>query len=144
MSRSCTATARRRPADVDSDRHWRKLTWLWHKKTVTNNSRRVGNDDLAPRKIMLATDLTPAGDRAFDRAVALAQQWDAELVILHVVESGAVRLWGIDQRMRNVATEMDRLVRSAKQACKIDTIGSVAERFLMTLPCDVLAVPTRK
>jgi nucleotide-binding universal stress UspA family protein len=25
-----------------------------------------------------------------------------------------------------------------------DTIGSVAERFLMTLPCDVLAIPTRK
>lgn len=45
----------------------------------------------APRKIMLATDLTPAGDRAFDRAVELAGQWDAELVVLHVVESSAAR-----------------------------------------------------
>ena len=99
---------------------------------------------LAPRKIMLATDLTPAGDRAFDRAVELAQEWDAELVILHVVESGAVRPWGIDQRMRNVATEMDRLVRSAKQACNIvrhTVIGDPADRALAharDIGCDFL------
>jgi hypothetical protein len=41
----------------------------------------------APHRIMLATDITPAGDRAFDRAVELAKEWDAELVVLHVVES---------------------------------------------------------
>ena len=31
-----------------------------------------------------------------------------------------------------------------RSAIEDDTIGSVAERFLTTLPCDVLAVPTRK
>jgi nucleotide-binding universal stress UspA family protein len=31
-----------------------------------------------------------------------------------------------------------------RSAVEHDTIGSVAEQFLMTLPCDVLAVPTRK
>lgn len=31
-----------------------------------------------------------------------------------------------------------------RSAVEHDTIGSVAEGFLMTLPCDVLAVPTRK
>jgi len=99
---------------------------------------------LTPRKIMLATDLTPAGDRAFDRAVELAQEWDAELIILHVVESGAVRPWGIDQRMRNVATEMDRLVRSANQACNIVShtiIGDPADRVLayaLDIGCDFL------
>ncbi|HMM88034.1 universal stress protein [Bradyrhizobium sp.] len=87
----------------------------------------------APHRIMLATDLTPAGDRAFDRAVELAKEWDAELVVLHVVESSAVRPWGIDQRMRNAETEMDRLVRSANQACKImrhTLIGDPADRML--------------
>ena len=68
----------------------------------------------APRKIMLATDLTPAGDRAFDRAVELAQEWDADLIVLHVVESNAARPWGIDRRMHNVEPEMDRLLRAAK------------------------------
>jgi nucleotide-binding universal stress UspA family protein len=88
---------------------------------------------LTPRKIMLATDLTPAGDRAFDRAVELAQEWDAELIVLHVVESNAARPWGIDRRMHNAETEMDRLVRSAGQACRIvrhTVIGDPADRTL--------------
>jgi len=97
-----------------------------------------------PHRIMLATDLTPAGDRAFDRAVELAKEWDAELVVLHVVESSAVRPWGIDQRMRNAETEMDRLVRSARQACKImrhTLIGDPADHTLAharDVGCDFL------
>lgn len=98
----------------------------------------------APRKIVLATDLTPAGDRAFDRAVELALEWDAELVVLHVVESSAARPWDIDWRMRNAETEMDRLVRSARQACKIvrhTVIGDPADRTLTharEIGCDCL------
>jgi len=98
----------------------------------------------APRKIMLATDLTPAGDRAFDRAVELAQEWDADLIVLHVVESNAARPWGIDRRMHNAETEMDRLVRSAKQACRIvrhTVIGDPADRTLAharDIGCDFL------
>ena len=87
-----------------------------------------------PRKILLATDLTPAGDRAFDRAVELAQEWSAELVVLHVVESSAARPWGMDRRVRNAETEMERLVRSAKHARKIERhtiIGDPAERTLV-------------
>ena len=57
--------------------------------------------DGTPQKIMLATDLTPVGDRAFDRAVQLAEQWDAELVVCHVVESSAVRPWrSVSDRLR--------------------------------------------
>ncbi len=98
----------------------------------------------APHRIMLATDLTPAGDRAFDRAVELAKEWDAELVVLHVVESSAVRPWGIDQRMRNAGTEMDRLVRAAEQTCKIvrhTLVGDPADRTLAharDIGCDFL------
>lgn len=39
-----------------------------------------------PKKILLATDLSARCDRALDRAVALAGQWQAELVVLHVME----------------------------------------------------------
>lgn len=39
-----------------------------------------------PRKILLATDLSSRGDRALDRAAELALQWNARLVILHVIE----------------------------------------------------------
>ncbi len=38
-----------------------------------------------PRHILLATDLTAAGDRAFDRAVLLAKEWNAALAFCHVV-----------------------------------------------------------
>lgn len=40
-----------------------------------------------PRKILLATDLSARSDRALDRAAALALQWQAELVVLHVLEN---------------------------------------------------------
>lgn len=86
-----------------------------------------------PSKIMLATDLTPAGDRAFDRAVELASEWDADLIVLHVAESSAARPWGMDRRIRNAETEMEALVRSAKQKCRIvrhTVIGDPADRTL--------------
>ncbi|WP_132999891.1 universal stress protein [Luteimonas arsenica] len=40
----------------------------------------------APRAILLATDLDGRCDRALDRAVALAREWQAKLVVLTVVE----------------------------------------------------------
>lgn len=39
-----------------------------------------------PRHILLATDLSSRSDRALDRAVRLAREWDARLVVLTVVE----------------------------------------------------------
>lgn len=39
-----------------------------------------------PRKILLATDLSARSDRALERAVWLARQWQAELFIVHVIE----------------------------------------------------------
>lgn len=97
-----------------------------------------------PRKIMLATDLTPAGDRAFDRAVELASEWNAELILLYVAEASSARPWGIDLRIRNAETEMEALVRSARQECKITghtVIGDPAERTLayaQEFECDFL------
>lgn len=38
------------------------------------------------RKIVVATDLGPASDRALDMAVGLAKRDDAEVIVVHVVE----------------------------------------------------------
>lgn len=40
----------------------------------------------APRRILLATDFSARCDRALDRAALLAAGWDAELIVLHVLE----------------------------------------------------------
>ena len=42
---------------------------------------------VAPASLLLATDLSARGDRAFDRAVQLARQWRARLVIATVLPS---------------------------------------------------------
>ncbi|MFV3076239.1 universal stress protein [Niveispirillum fermenti] len=39
-----------------------------------------------PRRLLLATDLSARCDRALDRALLLANEWQAELILLHVVE----------------------------------------------------------
>lgn len=41
----------------------------------------------APREILLATDLGARGDRALERAVAIARRYGAHLTVLHVVEN---------------------------------------------------------
>lgn len=86
-----------------------------------------------PKRVMLATDLTPAGDRAFDRAVQLAEQWNADFIVCHVIESSAARPWGMDRRVRNAETELDRLVRTSPLTRKITrhiVVGDPADRTL--------------
>lgn len=100
--------------------------------------------DGTPRRIMLATDLTPACDRAFDRAVQLAGQWEAELIVCHVIESSARRPWGIDRRIRNAELEMDRLMRTSPAQHTVTrhtVIGDPADRTLehaRAMDCDFL------
>jgi nucleotide-binding universal stress UspA family protein len=43
-----------------------------------------------PKKILLATDLSPRCDRAFDRAVALASAWNAQLVAVHAMAEAGI------------------------------------------------------
>jgi len=38
------------------------------------------------KKLLMATDLSPRSDRALNRALALSDEWKAQLVILHVVD----------------------------------------------------------
>ena len=73
-----------------------------------------------PQNILLATDLTAAADRAFDRAVQLAKEWGSALTLCHVVEASSVRPIGIERRIRNVDMEMAELEKKwAEQNAKI-------------------------
>lgn len=88
-----------------------------------------------PQNILLATDLTAAGDRAFDRAVQLAAEWGASLTICHVVESSSVRPIGIERRIRNVDVDMAELEKRARAVLKQAVsrhvvIGDPAERVI--------------
>jgi nucleotide-binding universal stress UspA family protein len=47
-----------------------------------------------PKTILLATDLSARCDRAFDRAVSLAAEWQARLVAVHVMEQDAADVIG--------------------------------------------------
>ena len=106
-----------------------------------------------PQNIMLATDLTPASDRAFDRAVQLATEWDAMLTVCHVVEASSLRPWGIEHRIAIAETEVDRLLRGCEDVLKgrisrhtilgdpaervIEHARAIASDFLITGPAQV-------
>jgi nucleotide-binding universal stress UspA family protein len=86
-----------------------------------------------PQSILLATDLTSTGDRAFDRAVQLATAWSAQLTVCHVVEASSPRSWGIERRVRNAEVEMERLVRGNPLGPKLSRhiiVGDPAERTI--------------
>ncbi|HWV81584.1 MAG TPA: universal stress protein [Hyphomicrobiaceae bacterium] len=88
-----------------------------------------------PRNILLATDLTAAGDRAFDRAVQLAKEWGGGLTLCHVVEASSLRPIGIERRIRNVDAEMTELEKRASAVLKQVVskhvvIGDPAERVI--------------
>lgn len=75
-------------------------------------------DDSGPaRRVLLATDLTSASDRALDRALALARDWRLELHVVHAVEAEApVVPLGVDagryrQRYPDPRDEALRLLR---------------------------------
>ncbi len=54
---------------------------------MTDSSSNPGIDPMgAPRKVLLATDLSARGDRALERAIAVARRHDAQLTIVHAFE----------------------------------------------------------
>lgn len=86
-----------------------------------------------PKRLLLATDLTPACDRAFDRAVQLASAWGADLTICHVVASSSIRPLGMSRRIGNAEIEMERLVRHSTSEQKFPRhiiVGDPAERLI--------------
>jgi nucleotide-binding universal stress UspA family protein len=79
-----------------------------------------------PRAILLATDLSARGDRALDRAAQLAKEWDARLVVVHVVEASNRDEDVVD---RAVPEDPVRLVRRQL----IRDVGEVAETATLVI-----------
>src|SRR6185295_17183678 len=95
-----------------------------------------------PRSILLATDLTPACDRAFDRAVQLAAEWDAELIACHVIEAASLRPGDLERRVRHAEMELEGLAhRLTTPVGRHIVVGDPAERTLehaAALQCDFI------
>lgn len=76
----------------------------------------------AIRRLMLATDLTSVSEHAADRAIALAFEQGAELIVLSVVDPNGLRLPGgrflrrIDQERTQVEAKAQALVLRARAA----------------------------
>jgi len=74
------------------------------------------------RRLMLATDLSFASERAADEAIRVAVESGAELVVLSVVDPGRLRLPGglflrrVDQERARIEADVQKLVRRARQA----------------------------
>ena len=86
-----------------------------------------------PRDILLATDLGPRSDRALDRALLLAQAWQARLLALTVLEPGGQGdLQAARQRAeRRLRADLDGadlpLTARVAQGPVVDTVLQVAE-----------------
>jgi nucleotide-binding universal stress UspA family protein len=74
------------------------------------------------RRLLLATDLSPASESAAEEAIRLAVDSDARLVVLCVIDPGRLRLPGgaflrrIDQERARVEVGVQRLVSRAGSA----------------------------
>jgi len=85
------------------------------------------------RKIVVGTDFRAEADRAIDRALKLAEQWDAEVVLVHALDPalGEPPPRGeLDRRMRAVLPDTDRDITFRYPLERADyAIASVAEEM---------------
>ena len=76
----------------------------------------------AIRRLLLATDLSAASERAAEEAISLAVESGAQLVVLSVIDSGRLRLPGgrmvrrVDQERARIETGVQQLVTRALAA----------------------------
>jgi len=74
------------------------------------------------RRLLLATDLSAASERAAEEAISLAVESGAQLVILSVIDAGRLRLPGgrivrrVDQERARIETGVQLLVSRAMAA----------------------------
>ncbi len=81
---------------------------------------------IPPRRILLATDLSAQADRALDRAVQLAQTWNAELVALHAIEQADA--WRDPGRIPSWHNPTD-LVKRIEDQLRDDLGGATSPRI---------------
>jgi nucleotide-binding universal stress UspA family protein len=89
--------------------------------SATDQSRSDGQA-VVYRRLLLATDLSPASERAAEQAIDLAVESGALLVVLSVIDPGHLRLPGglylrrVDQERARIDDAVQKLVRRARQA----------------------------
>lgn len=94
-----------------------------------------------PRKILLATDLSCRCDRALDRAALLAREWDARLLVLHVIESR--KSMAEEQRLREEPTwrhapDRTQIVEDQIRRDLIESPDTITVRVEEGEPADVI------
>jgi nucleotide-binding universal stress UspA family protein len=83
---------------------------------------KLSSDALEIRRLLLATDLSPASETATAEAIALAQRRDADLVVLSVVDPRRLRLPGgpfvrrADQERSELLSGVQAIVVRARSA----------------------------
>jgi nucleotide-binding universal stress UspA family protein len=107
---------------------------------IARHGRDSGGQSVAIRRLLLATDLSSASERAAEEAIRLAVESGAELVVLSVVDPGRLRLPGglflrrVDQERARIEAGVQRLVGRARAATARATFlvweGDPAEAIL--------------
>ncbi len=100
------------------------------------------------RRIILATDLSARCDRAFERAVLLAREWDAPLTIVHALEGGqfgrapSLRWHGIDREKhdaeRQILADLQRASIAAAVVVRRGLASEVIVEVARTMSCDLI------
>lgn len=89
---------------------------------AASDRRASAHEAVAVRRLLLATDLSPASGQAATEAIRLAAGSGAQLIVISVVQSGRLRLPGglvlrrVDQERSRIETGVQRLVGRARAA----------------------------
>jgi universal stress protein A len=92
-----------------------------------------GQRSICIRKILVPTDFSPASGKAFEYARRLAEEFDAEVMLVHVLEPGASSVFAglpdasalVEAELATAETNLRALVDSARMcrtACAKSTI----------------------
>lgn len=86
---------------------------------MSNASQRYAT----PRRILLATDLSGRCDRALDRAVLLAVEWNAALVVVHALEPDYQTIVGAEHEVPSWRRSSTRRMSIAERQVREDLLG---------------------
>lgn len=96
-----------------------------------------------PRKILCATDLTPSSDRVLDRAIQLAGEWNASLLVVHIVDDTGILTKEFSSDVHVAEDQLKRQIKAHPGTSELEvdtmvTLGKPAERILAK--CDRLFI----
>lgn len=90
-----------------------------------------------PRKLLLATDLSCRCDSALDRAVALCRDWQAELVVVHALETAQEVLSARTQPERSTWYEPEARISAVEWQLRRDlAAGFVQPKIVVVEEAD--------